>query len=120
MAVTTGPRAHGMVRQVAAVLRGEGNTRDGTYVRRLGGKVGAAVDAMPHIAVNEADVPLSAGGTGSIDAPAIERRANPLPLLDAEDHHSTSPLREPTVQPPRAPVDARLYLAKAIAYHETG
>lgn len=66
MAVTTGPRAHGMVRQVAAVLRGEGNTRDGTYVRRLGGKVGAAVDAMPHIAVNEADVPLSAAGQGRL------------------------------------------------------
>ena len=70
----------------------DSDTRDKSIACGCGVEVVSAVSGVLHIAVNDGNIPLSTRGTRPINAPAIERRANPLPLLVTKDSHApTSP-----------------------------
>src|SRR5438067_12739396 len=82
-----------MVRQETTVLAFNSDTRDKSIACCVGVEVVSAVSGVFHIAVDDGDIPLSTRGTRPIDAPAIERRANPLPLLVTKDSHAPTSRR---------------------------
>src|ERR687886_2948895 len=80
------------MRQETTVLTLDSDTRDKSIACCCGGGVVSAISGVFHIAVDDGNIPLSTRGTRPINAPAIERRANPLPLLVTKDSHApTSP-----------------------------
>ena len=76
------------MRQQAAVVTRNGDTRAGGVTVGSIIEIVATVEGMANIAINDGNVPLPTGGARHIDAMTIERRANRPSFLIAEDSHS--------------------------------